>query len=34
MIEIRRIFTQVEEIRHEFGPIAPRSSGVARSVPC
>lgn len=22
MIEIRRIFTQVEEIRHEFGPVA------------
>ena len=23
MIEIRRIFTHVEEIRHEFGPVAP-----------
>lgn len=23
MIEIRRIFTQVEEIHHEFGPVAP-----------
>jgi hypothetical protein len=24
MIEIRRVFTQVEEIWHEFGPVAPR----------
>ena len=23
MIEIRRIFTHVEQIRHEFGPVAP-----------
>lgn len=23
MIEIRRVFTQVEQIRHEFGPVAP-----------
>lgn len=24
MIALRRVFTQVEEIRHEFGPVAPR----------